>query len=195
MPASGESVLSERAPYRLLIVEDGADDRLIYRFMLERQAARASVVTVAASGEQGLAALRGEPFDCMLLDYTLPDMTGFDLLDEVVATAGALPCATVIVTGNHDERIVAEASRRGVQACLLKDEVDEVSLFRTIDEAIRVWQASTPMPASASMPANAPPLSPNGAAGGTMLTIAAAKRALAASFGVAPDKVEITIRG
>jgi CheY-like chemotaxis protein len=189
--------LSDRAPYRLLIVEDGADDRLIYRFMLERQAARASVVTVAANGEQGLAALRGEPFDCMLLDYALPDMTGFELLDEAIVATGTLPCATVIVTGNHDERIVTEASHRGVQACLLKDEVDEVSLFRTIDEAIRAWQAlpQASLPAPAATPPPAAPLSPNGAAAGTMLTIAAAKRALAASFGVAPDKVEITIRG
>lgn len=184
--------MSDRSPCRLLIVEDGADDRLIYRFMIERQAARATVVTVAASGAEGLAALRAEPFDCMLLDYTLPDMTGLELLDEAADAAGLLPCATVVVTGNHDERIVAEATRRGVHACLLKDEVDEVSLFATIDEAMRLRP-----PHSAVPPAD----SQNGAArlppppAVAMLTIAAAKRGLAASFGVAPDKVEITIRG
>ncbi len=171
--------MSERPPYRLLIVEDGADDRLIYRFMLERQAARSSVVTVAASGAQGLAALRGEPYDCMLLDYSLPDMTGIELLDAAIAQAGALPCATVIVTGNHDETLVAEAARRGVRDWLLKDTVDEVSLFRTIDAAIAAWRDGPAHPAAAA----------------GMTTIAAAKRALAASFGVTPDRVEIVIRG
>jgi CheY-like chemotaxis protein len=175
--------LSNHGPYRLLIVEDGADDRLVYRFMLERQAARNSVVTVAASGADGLAALHGEPYDCMLLDHSLPDMTGFELLDAAAADGQALPCATVIVTGNDDERIAEEARERGVHACLLKDKVDEASLFRTIDEAIMAWRAQ-PRQAVPTRDADA-----------GIVTIAAAKRALAASFGVAPDQVEITIRG
>ncbi len=174
--------MSDRAPYRLLIVEDGADDRLIYRFMLERQAARSSVVTVAASGEQGLAALRGEPYDCLLLDYTLPDMTGLELLDSAIAQAGSLPCATVIVTGSDDGRLMDEARRRGVHGWLLKDTVDEVNLFRTIDEAVAAWQSDPDRARRTATPAG-------------MMTIATAKRALAASFGVTPDRVEIIIRG
>lgn len=48
-----------------------------------------------------------------------------------------------------------------------------------------------------SMPQDETPPSPTGksAAPGGMLTIAEAKRALAATFGVKPDAIEITIRG
>ena len=129
MPASGEIALSDRAPYRLLIVEDGADDRLIYRFMLERQAARASVVTVAASGQDGLAALGGEPFDCMLLDYTLPDMTGFELLGRMQSEPMLRDTPVVVFTGKELSSEEEAQLRAVAKSVVLKDVQSPERLF------------------------------------------------------------------
>jgi hypothetical protein len=58
-----------------------------------------------------------------------------------------------------------------------------------IDETALRWQ---PMPDLAKPGAGPPPIGKDRA---TALTITEAKAALAATFGVSPDKVEITIRG
>ena len=179
-----------RAAIRLLIVEDGADDRMVYRLILKQRPAGEFTVTLAVSGEDGLAALRSDTFDCMLLDYDMPDMTGLELLDQVAQDGGALPCPTIIVTGGGNDRLAEEAARRGVARVLLKEEIDDDRLLHAIETAIGTSLAPRdPAAVSGARAATAvaSPVAP--------LSIAEAKLGLAATFGVRPANVEIIIRG
>ena len=40
-------------------------------------------VTIAATGKEAIEADQEEEFDCIILDYTLPDISGTDLVTEV----------------------------------------------------------------------------------------------------------------
>jgi len=97
--------------YRLLIVDDDAVDRRLYCKSLERPGPDTCHIEQAVSGVAGLAALRAEQFDCLLLDFNLPDMTGLKFL-TTVAVDGELPCAVVLVTGQGNEAIAVEAMKR-----------------------------------------------------------------------------------
>ena len=104
-------------PVRVLLVEDHPDQAELTRRTLERQL-RGAEVTVADRGESCLAKLADAPWDLLLLDYNLPDMSGIELLTEVKTRGYHLP--VVMVTGQGDERIAVEAMKGGAADYLIK---------------------------------------------------------------------------
>jgi signal transduction histidine kinase len=121
--------------YRLLIVDDDETDRRLYGWLLARQAPGVFEIEPAVDGAAGIAALRARQFDCVLLDFSLPDVTGLEFLIEA-AVDGELPSAVVLITGHGNEAIAVEAMKLGVQDYLVKDHVNEGRLWRAIERAI-----------------------------------------------------------
>jgi HAMP domain-containing protein/signal transduction histidine kinase/DNA-binding response OmpR family regulator len=81
---------------RLLVVEDNPGEQLSIRELLGHQDIQ---VTIAATGEEALAAIAQQPFDCMVLDLRLPDMTGFDVLERLRDTPSLIDLPVVVFTG------------------------------------------------------------------------------------------------
>ncbi|HNT74303.1 MAG TPA: response regulator [Anaerolineae bacterium] len=80
----------------LLIVEDDVN----LRHSVHRLLAGADVrIVEAGSGQAALDALRDQPFDCMILDLNLPDMSGFDLLNKLRDDSDLPACPVIIYTG------------------------------------------------------------------------------------------------
>jgi CheY-like chemotaxis protein len=80
----------------LLVVED--DDNL--RHSVTKLLAGADVrIAEAATGQAALAELRAQPFDCMILDLNLPDMTGFALLNRLREDPAFPRCPVIVYTG------------------------------------------------------------------------------------------------
>ncbi|HMG20813.1 MAG TPA: response regulator, partial [Kofleriaceae bacterium] len=87
------------------------------------------------SGEEALTALREQRFDCCVVDLRLPDMTGFELLEQLQADAVLRDIPVVVFTGKEltpDEETRLRAVAKSV---VLKDVqsperlLDETSLF------------------------------------------------------------------
>jgi FixJ family two-component response regulator len=121
--------------YRLLIVDDDETDRKLYGWLLARQAPGDFEIEHAADGAAGVAALRAREFDCVLLDFSLPDVTGLEFLSDALVD-GELPAAVVLITGHGNETIAVEAMKLGVQDYLVKDHVNEGRLWRAIMRAV-----------------------------------------------------------
>jgi signal transduction histidine kinase len=121
--------------YRLLIVDDDAVDRQLYCKLLTQIGANPIHIQQATTGAGGLAALRAEAFNCVMLDFGLPDMTGFEFL-AAAAVDGELPCALVIITGHGNEALAVEAMKRGAQDYLVKDQLNERILWHTLRQAV-----------------------------------------------------------
>jgi two-component system, NtrC family, nitrogen regulation response regulator NtrX len=69
------------------------------------------LVTAAASGEEGLAALSRELFDLILLDIWLPGMDGIEVLRQVRAGGHDVP--VVVISGHASAELAVRAVREG----------------------------------------------------------------------------------
>ena len=81
---------------RLLVADDNKVNRLLLTRSLELQGHR---VACAENGRIALGMLRAEPFDLLLLDMEMPEMTGFEVLEHLAADA-ALRDLPVLVTSS-----------------------------------------------------------------------------------------------
>jgi DNA-binding response OmpR family regulator len=91
---------------RLLMIED---DRRLAGMVSEYLGRSGFSVAHAEDAEQGLAALRRETFDLVLLDLMLPDADGLDLCRRIRSEAGVAPAIPIVmVTGRGEpaDRIV-----------------------------------------------------------------------------------------
>lgn len=84
------------APARLLVADDNKVNRLLLARSLELQGHR---VECAANGRLALEWLRREAFDLLLLDIEMPEMSGFEVLEQLGADP-ALRDLPVIVTSS-----------------------------------------------------------------------------------------------
>lgn len=117
---------------RVLIVEDDAVQLDAVGQLLKSQ----DVETVGArSAAECLDLLKGSTFDCMVLDLTLPDATGYQLL-ETISREGAYSFPPVIVyTGRELSAEEEQRLRKYSQSIIIKGAksperlLDEVTLF------------------------------------------------------------------
>lgn len=122
---------------RVIMVDDSAADRRLYRTLLEEDRAGAVEFIDAANGTRGLDLCRKEAPDCVLLDYKLPDMTGLEFLARLAGDPPAeIPSsAVVMLTGLASESVAVKALRGGAQDYLSKDAVTAQGLRMAIDKA------------------------------------------------------------
>lgn len=90
------------------------------------------MVRVFGSGEEGLREIPGHPPDCILLDIFMPGMTGFEVLDRIVAET-SIP--VILMTGRPGTATLDSARARGA-ATVLDKPLEADRLIGAIDEAI-----------------------------------------------------------
>ena len=100
---------------RILIVDDAGPVVVLCVNVLQ---ALGYAVKGANRGEAAMDMLRKESFDLMVLDYKMPGMSGFEVLEQARPLHPNM--AVVLVTGHGTPEIVSEANRLGFNAILLK---------------------------------------------------------------------------
>jgi CheY-like chemotaxis protein len=81
---------------RLLVVEDEPAQQLSIQALLDYTDIDVDVVS---TGQDALAALGNEKYDCIVLDLRLPDMTGFELLEQLSESDEGNELPVVVFTG------------------------------------------------------------------------------------------------
>ncbi|SLM47360.1 GAF sensor hybrid histidine kinase [Nitrospira japonica] len=117
---------------RLLVVEDNElESRSIRELLLHDDIE----IVEAGTGAAALQGLRTQPFDCCVLDLRLPDMSGFDLLDQIKTDPELGNVPIVVFTGKdlspEEERRLKAVAKSIVMKDVQSPErlFDETALF------------------------------------------------------------------
>ena len=83
---------------RLLIVEDNAAEQISIRELLDHNDIE---IVTTDTGAGALSTLRENPCDCVVLDLRLPDMSGFEVLDNIRKDESLSNVPVVVFTGRE----------------------------------------------------------------------------------------------
>jgi len=119
---------------KVLLIEDNLGDTLLIREMLTEAGRGSFILETARSFSEGLMKIAAEEPELVLLDLNLPDSSGLETLRKARHTIPDIPI--VILTGIKDEEMALEAVKQGAQDYLVKGEIDDKLLARSIRYAL-----------------------------------------------------------
>lgn len=122
----------------VLVIDDDEVDRIALKRSIKASGFNAEIVT-ANNKAEGLTAIGDKVFDCIFLDYNLPDSNGLDFLRNHKSELNGAP--VIIVTSHGDEKLAVDAMRLGACDYLPKNLVSPEGISQSIRYALRVHAA------------------------------------------------------
>jgi PleD family two-component response regulator len=115
---------------KILIIDDDKVDRASLKRDL-RNTHLVSQIVEAETGLIGIERFKQESFDCVLLDYYLPDKEGLEVLQELVGIGGEF-ITIIAITGTASETMPERMIGAGASDYLIKDEINTRILERVL---------------------------------------------------------------
>ncbi|MDZ8109076.1 MAG: ATP-binding protein [Nostoc sp. DedQUE12a] len=123
--------------WTLLIIDDCAADRKIYRRYLLKDPHQSYQILEADCAEEGLALCQKIHCDVILLDYCLPDKSGLELFDQMQQEIFKTSVPVIMLTGRGDEEVAVQAMKRGALDYLVKQHLTQDVLQLAVRNAIK----------------------------------------------------------
>lgn len=130
--------------YSILLVEDGPEDRVMYKRLLGKSASTRFTTAEASTVGEAKGLAQAHDFDCYVVDYHLPDADGMEfiryLMDDAPRRHGR---AIVMVTGQGSEEIAVEALKMGADDYITKKNISDGVFVRPLLNAIERAQLTS----------------------------------------------------
>ncbi|GLS27015.1 response regulator [Marinibactrum halimedae] len=134
------NALSETSPahnsnlFSILIIDDNPDDRELCIRQLKKNDQYQYCFNEAASGLSGIQRINEEIPDCVLLDYSMPNESGIDIIKTLSKKYPFL--AIIMMTGQGDENIAVQSIKHGAQNYIVKNDISPTLLKNVVHSAI-----------------------------------------------------------
>ncbi len=121
----------QKEKLKILLIEDNPGDIALIEDYLSEYIDISSLV-IARNYKEANTILQspGVNFDVILLDLSLPDKSGEELIKEVLSLGLTNP--TIVLTGNSDLGFGIRSLSMGISDYLLKDDINASSLYKSI---------------------------------------------------------------
>ena len=105
---------------KILVVDDFSTMRRIVRNLLVELGFTNTLIQEADDGNNALVMLRSQPFDLVVTDWNMPNMTGIDLLRAIRAEASLKGMPVLMVTAENNRDQIIAAAQAGVNGYIVK---------------------------------------------------------------------------
>jgi signal transduction histidine kinase len=123
--------MTNSANFSIFIVEDNAGDfELVEEFLFEQIETLNIQHAWNFKEAKGILSLKRNKFDVILLDLSLPDKTGMELINEITAISSNIPI--IVLTGYADNSFGVASLSKGVCDYILKEELTPLVLYKSI---------------------------------------------------------------
>ncbi len=123
----------ERAPRRVLIVDDSLTTRMLEQSILESAGFE---VDVAVSGEEALEAAARKRYALFLVDVEMPGMDGFTFIEHYRMDPALRDIPAILVTSRASTEDRRRGNDVGARGYVIKAEFDQVELLERIRELV-----------------------------------------------------------
>jgi PAS domain S-box-containing protein len=120
----------ENRTIKVLLIEDSVDDAELIKRKLEKLVRSKFQVSVAQKLNDGLEQAEKDAPDLILSDLGLPDSHGIDTVTKILLAVPHIPL--VVLSGFDDEDIAIKAVQSGAQDYLVKGQIENFQLERSI---------------------------------------------------------------
>jgi two-component system chemotaxis sensor kinase CheA len=127
IPVDDEPI--EERPLRVLVVDDSITTRTLEKHILESAGFK---VQVAVDGLEAWGRLNEMPFDLVIADVEMPNMTGLELTQRIKTTPHTQHTPVILLTSLAKPEQREAGMMAGADAYLVKSRFDQVELLRTI---------------------------------------------------------------
>jgi len=110
---------------QVLVIED---DQLLLRMYQKAFEIEGIKVVTAGDGEQGLAKVKADPPQLILLDIMMPKMSGFQFLDAIKADPVTANIPVVVLTNLSSAEDINLALSKGAVQCVVKSQNDPMQV-------------------------------------------------------------------
>ncbi len=121
----------DKKPFSILVIEDNPGDFALIEIFLREQIADPVMVNAGNFKKASEILSAGDiNFDVVLLDLSLPDKSGRQLVIETMELVSA--CPVIILTGLADIDFSISSISLGISDYLLKDDLNATTLYKSI---------------------------------------------------------------
>jgi two-component system, sensor histidine kinase and response regulator len=124
--------------FKVLIIDDDAIDRMAVIRAFKGADFRTEL-TEAIDCTSGIALATAQTFDCIFVDYRLPDGNGIELLQKLRQQGIRAPI--VSLTGQNDDLIAVDLMKAGASDYLSKSQISPAQLRQVFQNVMRVHDA------------------------------------------------------
>ncbi len=124
--------------FKVLVIDDDAIDRMTV-IKAFKGADFQTEILEAIDCTTGIALANSHQFDCIFVDYRLPDGNGIELLQKLRQQGIRVP--VVSLTGQHDDRVAVDLMKAGASDYLSKSQISPAQLRQVFQNVMRVHYA------------------------------------------------------
>ena len=115
----------------ILAIDDDKMQLALFTRMLDSK----YIVRIVDSASAAMRYLNTDKADVVLLDITMPNITGFEFLDDIRTIPSYMNVPVIIISGNSGHDFISQGKKAGAFEVLAKP-VNPEALIRAIEKAL-----------------------------------------------------------